>query len=245
MGREAITDRDVSEAAGSSLSRYDMVIKRVSLATGKHVAEALIEAKEREAEFDLTALVRGGGDLSAVDSIEAAEAALTLDKPFVTALGHAVDAPLLEAVADKAFTTPTALGRYLSEVAALAESRLSSGEVALENRVKRVEEALKEAQALNDALTRRLREVEKEKNDVMLERDVLAKHLRELEADVAKLEEQNNKLVGMLDDFAAENQKLTEEIERLRGGVRRYALLAGLFAAGFAAGVAACILFLH
>jgi len=45
-----------------------------------------------------------------------AEEALKLKCPFLTAIGHKQDTPLLQKVADKFFITPTELGQYFNEM---------------------------------------------------------------------------------------------------------------------------------
>jgi len=47
---------------------------------------------------------------------EISETALTLQTPFITAIGHEQDVTLLQKVADKAFITPTSLGEYLRAI---------------------------------------------------------------------------------------------------------------------------------
>jgi exodeoxyribonuclease VII large subunit len=62
-------------------------------------------------------LSRGGGaNLEMLDSPAIAGASLGRSSPFVTAIGHEEDTPLLQKVADKAFITTTALGQYLNEI---------------------------------------------------------------------------------------------------------------------------------
>jgi exodeoxyribonuclease VII large subunit len=47
---------------------------------------------------------------------EFAEILLNKKKPIVTAIGHKIDKPLFEKIADKHFATPSLLGAYLKEI---------------------------------------------------------------------------------------------------------------------------------
>ena len=69
------------------------------------------------ADFDVVALIRGGGELSTLESLEVAEAVVALPLPFITAVGHAADEPLVQEMAHLAFITPTDLGYHLRDLA--------------------------------------------------------------------------------------------------------------------------------
>jgi exonuclease VII large subunit len=75
-------------------------------------------SKSNNPAVDILVIARGGGDIEneTINKSELAEACLNL-KPFlVTALGHKVNTPLLERIADRKFITPTAFGQYLKEI---------------------------------------------------------------------------------------------------------------------------------
>lgn len=62
----------------------------------------------------LVALVAGGGDhLKHFDDPSVGDAILASKIPVITALGHTTDVPLAAQVAERAFSTPTALGDWL------------------------------------------------------------------------------------------------------------------------------------
>ena len=121
------------EALAEAESRYELLEVRVSLTDPAGLARAL-----RDAQGDVVGVVRGGGGgLEALGHPDLLEAALSLELPFVTALGHAVDAPLLERVADKRFTTPTALGGYLRNLAESVDAERVDAKATLIKQVER------------------------------------------------------------------------------------------------------------
>ena len=113
LGHTAVTLEDVTQALGGTAGAYELIEERVSLARPNEIAHAL-----EQAEADVVAVVRGGGSgLETFDDLQLAEAALSLRTPLITAIGHAEDRTLLERMADQAFTTPTALGGFLRDLA--------------------------------------------------------------------------------------------------------------------------------
>jgi len=141
IGETAIVHKDVLKALGETSSFYLIEFEKVSLVEEKSLVETLLLMDRKG--YDLIALVRGGGSgLEIFDSPELAGTAVSLNTPFVTALGHAQDLHLLDKVADKHFITPTELGRFLHEVAsAVSEvSRLKTKLEELEGKLHRLTE---------------------------------------------------------------------------------------------------------
>ena len=107
-------------------------------------------------DIDILVIARGGGDLEfeTINKPELAEACLNL-KPFlVTALGHKVNIPLLERIADKKFITPTAFGQYLKEIYNTTIEELTQSKAKLVNDITKQLKTVydKELQNLNDKL---------------------------------------------------------------------------------------------
>lgn len=76
----------------------------------QEICSALAEILEREEEFDVIAVVRGGGsrgDLESFNSEEIARAALKFSIPLVSGVGHEDDVSLLDLVADVRASTPS------------------------------------------------------------------------------------------------------------------------------------------
>ncbi|SFZ90347.1 Exonuclease VII, large subunit [Flaviramulus basaltis] len=68
-------------------------------------------------DTDLLILLRGGGSgLEVFNEIELCKKAIELPVPFITGIGHDADKTLLQKVADKGFSTPTAVGSFLQGI---------------------------------------------------------------------------------------------------------------------------------
>ena len=113
-----------------------------SLVQGKEAPGAIIAAIKAglEAKPDVLIIGRGGGakeDLSAFNDEALVRFAATLPVPFISSVGHEVDTTLLDYVADKRVSTPTAAAiaavpdkeevyAYLDEVSMRLKSRLEA-----------------------------------------------------------------------------------------------------------------------
>jgi exodeoxyribonuclease VII large subunit len=112
VGKTGIIHSDIKEQMKSAIGFYDIEFIGINLSSENEIIEAL-----QNTEADVIAIARGGGDrMEIFDRPDIAEAAIELNAYFVTALGHAQDVPLLQKVADKAFTTPTAFGQHLVDL---------------------------------------------------------------------------------------------------------------------------------
>ena len=80
--------------------------------------EIIRAIKKAEVRSDIVAIVRGGGSrLEVFDSFDLANMVLDTRIPVIAAIGHDEDDTLVKQIADKAFSTPTAFGNYLREMA--------------------------------------------------------------------------------------------------------------------------------
>lgn len=94
---------------------YSLVQHKINLSNKEELIDKLNELKEKN--IDAIVLTRGGGKLDIFNDVDIAESILSINKiPFISAIGHAVDSILTQEIADKKFTTPTALGTYLKEI---------------------------------------------------------------------------------------------------------------------------------
>ncbi|MCF7559420.1 hypothetical protein L3X39_02135 [Sabulilitoribacter multivorans] len=76
---------------------------------------------------DLVVILRGGGSgLEVFNEIDLCKKALELPVPFITGIGHDADKTLLEKVADRGFSTPTAVGAFLQQTINVYKNRLKS-----------------------------------------------------------------------------------------------------------------------
>lgn len=129
VGETAIVDQDVDAGLKDARHRYRIDVKRVNLLDRWTVAQALRELGQ--GDYDLVALVRGGGEgLEVLDSPEVWEAVAQCPKPVVVALGHAANTLLVEVLADQSFPTPTAFGNFLRELVQTVEGERQSATLA-------------------------------------------------------------------------------------------------------------------
>jgi exodeoxyribonuclease VII large subunit len=116
VGKTAIIDHDIRHALGSAAGYYDLRFEKISLSSEAEILAALDQWNDRGLN-DLLILSRGGGENQEIfNSPALAEACLSLDPLFLTAIGHQQDTSLVQKIADKAFITPTALGQYLHTI---------------------------------------------------------------------------------------------------------------------------------
>lgn len=87
---------------------------------GERVEDSILEAldriHERQEEFDVVVIIRGGGatsDLSCFDTYLLAAACAQFPLPIITGIGHERDDTVLDAVAHQRVKTPTAAAEYL------------------------------------------------------------------------------------------------------------------------------------
>ena len=75
---------------------------------------------------DLLIILRGGGSgLEVFNEINLCKKAIELPIPFITGIGHDSDKTLLEKVADRGFSTPTAVGAFLQGIVNKYKERVS------------------------------------------------------------------------------------------------------------------------
>jgi exodeoxyribonuclease VII large subunit len=108
FSEHGVAQADVSTALGDYRDFYNLDLKRITLNSPEQLLATLAEV-----ETEVIALFRGGGDLTGLNNLKVANALLEADYATITALGHEADETLLDKVADKVLSTPTALGNYL------------------------------------------------------------------------------------------------------------------------------------
>jgi exodeoxyribonuclease VII large subunit len=111
-GRASAAERDVVENARKRWPAVRFAIREVAVQGSNAVTEVAAAVKEldREPSVDVIVIARGGGSVedllpfSNEGLLRVVSAALT---PIVSAIGHEVDTPLLDLVADVRASTPT------------------------------------------------------------------------------------------------------------------------------------------
>lgn len=111
------------------------------------IARAFAQIAVRQEEFDIVALIRGGGsqmDLSCFDDYLVAKAISECPLPVVTGVGHDRDTHICDMVACHPVKTPTAAAAFLLEIFSAQKEVVSS----LEDRIKKSGDLYFERQSL-------------------------------------------------------------------------------------------------
>jgi len=139
-GATSIVLEDVTSALKEASASYDLTEHRINLSSKEAIIGAF--AQFDNSGYDAVAVVRGGGHgLEIFDDVAIAKASLELQPIVVTAIGHAQDVTLLQQIADKKFTTPTALGTYLREMATRAREDMAYSKARWEVRLEESQSA--------------------------------------------------------------------------------------------------------
>ncbi len=117
-GRGSAAERDVVDNARRRWPAIDIRIRAVAVQGAGAVGEvtAALRALDTDPDVDVVVVARGGGSVedllpfSAEDLVRVVAAAST---PVVSAIGHEVDTPLLDLVADVRASTPTDAARRI------------------------------------------------------------------------------------------------------------------------------------
>ncbi len=124
-GTTGVVDKDFNTAIKDARAKYNFTEHRINLSSKEEIINKLEEIDSSPSCYDAVAIIRGGGSgLEIFDDIDIAKKAAQLKPIFITAIGHAEDVSLLDQIADKSFTTPTALGSYLKEKVDKVEEEL-------------------------------------------------------------------------------------------------------------------------
>jgi len=145
-GRASAAERDVVENARRRWPAVRFEIRTVAVQGPKAVTEvtAALQELDRVPEVDVIVITRGGGsteDLLPFSNETLLRAASACRTPLVSAIGHEVDQPLLDLVADLRASTPTDAAKrivpdVLAEIAGVQQSRRRA-EAALRGRLNR------------------------------------------------------------------------------------------------------------
>ncbi len=105
-------------------------IRRVTVQGPRAVSEVVKAMRELDAfdDVDVIVIARGGGsleDLLAFSDESLVRAAAAIVTPLVSAIGHELDSPLLDLVADYRASTPTDAGKRVVPDASLERDRLA------------------------------------------------------------------------------------------------------------------------
>jgi exodeoxyribonuclease VII large subunit len=145
-GRASAAERDVVENARRRWPAVRFEIRPVAVQGPKAVNDVVgaLQELDQDPDIDVIVIARGGGsleDLLPFSNETLLRAAAACRTPLVSAIGHEVDAPLLDLVADLRASTPTDAGKrivpdVLAEIAGVQQFR-QRAEGALRGRLAR------------------------------------------------------------------------------------------------------------
>lgn len=152
-GRASAAERDVVENARRRWPAVRFEIRAVAVQGNRAVTDVIeaVQALDADPQVDVIVVARGGGsleDLLPFSNEALVRAVAACRTPVVSAIGHEVDSPLLDLVADLRASTPTDAGkRIVPDMAEeLARVRLARSRIdaAVRGRVEREQAQLAE-----------------------------------------------------------------------------------------------------
>lgn len=115
-GLDSKGEKDFYAALGDMADEYNITLKKTNMSSALQITDVL-SGLDRS-DWALLAFVRGGGiGIEVFNDMKLCGAALNCDIPFVSAIGHETDKPVLDKLSDRSFSTPTAFGNFLKEMA--------------------------------------------------------------------------------------------------------------------------------
>jgi exodeoxyribonuclease VII large subunit len=145
-GRASAAERDVVENARRRWPGVRFDIRSVAVQGPNSVPEVVAAVEALDGEVDVIVIARGGGsleDLLPFSNEALVRAVAACRTPVVSAIGHEVDSPLLDLVADVRASTPTDAGKRIvpdvaEELSRVAQAR-ARGRSAVLGRLEREE----------------------------------------------------------------------------------------------------------
>lgn len=163
-GNNAIVQKDFSEGLDVSSSYYEIENYSCNITSATAIISKLNEISSME--YDIVALVRGGGDRQSMETfnnVQLSERFIQLNSVTITAIGHTVDETLLDKLADKRFHLPHDYGAGLHAISEkLFQERSNSRALLIDEVKKDVSKQFSEqVKTLTEQLSKRNEEFQK------------------------------------------------------------------------------------
>ena len=114
IGKNAIVDNDIKHQLQEGISFYNIEFVRANFSS---IDKIITKLQDYEAQADIIVLSRWGWEgVDIFSKPDLAQACLELKPYLLSAIGHKDDESLIDKIADKSFSTPTALGQYLNDI---------------------------------------------------------------------------------------------------------------------------------
>ena len=203
-GHNAIVQRDFNEGLDVSQNQFDIQDFNCNITSATSITAKLAEVASQN--FDLIALVRGGGDqqsFEAFNDIALANAFIDLEAITITAIGHTVNETLLDKLADRRFHLPHDYGAGLHLIVnKLIEEKSNSRAILIEEVKKDVTKQFEEqVKTLTDQLGN------KNKEFIKLQEDSAKQIAANNEATQKQLKSQSDDMAKYKSDIAALHEK--------------------------------------
>lgn len=137
-GHSAIVQHDFNEGLNISSNEFEITDFSCNITSATSILQKLRELKPMQ--FDIIALVRGGGDRQSFDvfsDVVLANEFISLKSITITALGHTVDESLLDKLADRRFHVPHDYGDGLHKIIEKLKEEKSNSRAILIDEVKK------------------------------------------------------------------------------------------------------------
>ena len=163
-GNNAIVQRDFTEGLDVSQKYFQVSEYTCSITSSTSITSKIEEIVE--SDYDIIALVRGGGDRQSMEvfnDIVLSELFIKLNAATVTAIGHTVDETLLDKLADKRFHLPHDYGAGLHAIAEKLLHEKSNSRALLIDEVKKdvSKQFTEQAKTLSEQLAKKTEEFQK------------------------------------------------------------------------------------
>ena len=203
-GHNAIVQRDFNEGLDVSQNQFDIQDFNCNITSATSITAKLAEVASQN--FDLIALVRGGGDQQSFEvfnDIALANAFIDLEAITITAIGHTVNETLLDKLADRRFHLPHDYGAGLHLIVnKLIEEKSNSRAILIEEVKKDVTKQFEEqVKTLTDQLGN------KNKEFIKLQEDSAKQIAANNEATQKQLKSQSDDMAKYKSDIAALHEK--------------------------------------
>ena len=191
----------------------------------KNICEVLEKVKDDESKYDLVIIMRGGGsfsDLFGFSQPELIDTVYNFNLPVLSAIGHQVDNPLLDFIADISTPTPSLAAQFivdhnknyiekLEEIREDVKSELLDEITRQQNDYLKLNEKLyKSFNSLGNLKNELLNEVRQDISNLMLKYSHLESQVTITNPDQIKLYHKKNPIVNseQLDTFVGQTVKL-------------------------------------
>lgn len=235
-GHSAIVQKDFSEGLDVSFQEFEITEYTCNITSSTSIASKLEELTPYN--FDIIALVRGGGDkqsFEAFNDLLLAEKFISLHPITITALGHTVDETLLDKLADKRYHLPHDYGASLNTIINKLKEEKSNSRALLIEEVKKdvSKQFVEQVKTLSEQLVNKNKEfVEFQRNSAKQILQINENNQKQLKSQSdefskfktefnnlfernlkSKIESETALIKSKLDLANQENARLKEEVE--------------------------------